>query len=353
MSHIIMSDRLHKVGIVGCGWFAPFHLAALDGLRNRATIVWAADPDRKRATEVAIQAKAKALTDYRQGLHEVEAVLILVPHYLHHPITMDCLSAGKHVLLEKPLALNLAESDDMIEAAEKEKRILMIAYPHRYRQSMQRFKKAVVGGEYGRLIMLDALMDEKNQEYISGWIAHKEQVGGGVFFSASPHMLDVMLWVAGPARCASMVGTRGLCKMEGEDTACSIIKFESGAIGVTRHTWSSPKSTIWYSMHAICERAHITLTTTPKGDLITEGHRCLWETKVVVDGEETGKAVLHESDEGLDLRPEVSHFLDCIETGQTPQTDGRSARNIIALVTQAYGEADERGANMEPIPVTS
>ena len=348
-----MSDRLHKIGIIGCGWFAPFHIEALDTLRNRAAIVWAADPELERATDIAARAGARALADYREGLHEVDAVVILVPHHLHHPITMDCLKAGKHVLLEKPLALNLAESDDMIQAADEAKRTLMVAYPHRYRRSMREFRKAVVGGEYGRLIMLDALMDERNQDYISGWIARKRQVGGGVFFSASPHMLDVMLWVAGPARCVSMVGTRGLCEMEGEDTACSIIKFESGAIGVTRHTWSSPKSRIWYTMHAVCERAHITLTTTPMGDLVTEGHRCPWETRVVVEGEETGRVMLHESDEGLDVRPEVSHFLDCVETGQTPQTDGRCAREMIVLLTRAYREADERGANMEPAPATS
>ena len=337
----------HRIGIIGCGWFAPFHLLALDAFRDRTTVVWAADPDLKRATDVAAQAEARALTDYREGLREVDAVFILVPHHLHHPIAMDCLDAGKHVLLEKPLALNLAECDDMIEAADRAERVLMAAYPHRYRHSMQQFKAAVVGGEYGRLIMLDALMDEKNHEYIGGWIADKSQVGGGVFFSASPHMLDVMLWVAGPARHASMVGTRGLCEMEGEDTACSIIKFESGAVGVTRHTWSSPKSSIWYTMHAICEKAHITLTTTPKGDLITEGHRCLWETRVVVEGEDV-TATLHESDEGLDLRPEVAHFLDCVETGETPETDGRCARRLIALVTRAYAEADEHGANIDP-----
>ncbi len=343
-----MAKRLHRIGIIGCGWFAPFHLTALDALSDRATVVWAADPDFQRANTVASQAGAKPLTDYREGLQDVEAVCILLPHHLHHPITLACLEAGKHVLLEKPLALNLAECDDMIAAAGKAERVLMVAYPHRYRHSMRQFKTAVTGGEYGRLIMLDAFMDESNQEYIGGWLADRSKVGGGVFFSASPHMLDVMLWVAGPARTVTMVGTRGLCEMEGEDTACSVIKFESGAVGVTRHTWSSPKSGIWYTMHAMCQRAHITLTTTPKGDLITEGHRCPWETRVVAEGDDIGTTILHESDEGLDLQPEFSHFLDCVETGQTPQTDGPWARELVELVTRAYEEADRRGANMDP-----
>ena len=69
----------------------------------------------------------------------------------------------------------------------------------------------------------------------------------------------------------------------------------------------------------------------------------------MVEGEDVPRKVLHESDEGHDLQPEVSHFLDCVESGQTPQTDGRSARQLIALVTQAYAEADERGANVEPV----
>ena len=342
---------MHKVGLIGCGWFAPFHLDALAQLRDRATVAWCADVDVDKARDVAVLASQQtgadvdAITDYRDGLDAVDCVHILLPHHLHAPVTIDCLDAGKHVLLEKPMANTLDEVDAMIAAADRAQRTLMIAYPHRYRESMQRFRQLVTNGSHGNLFMLDGMMDEALVDYVGGWLKEKRTLGGGVFFSSSPHMLDVMLWIAGDVQAVSMAGTRAAADMEGEDTACSVIRFTSGAVGVTRHTWASPVSRVWYTMHAVCERAHVTLTTTPTGDLFSQGASCPWETRIVVD-DVNGSHVALESDEGLNLAPEVSHFLDCVDTGTTPQTDGRTARKIIALVHEAYADAAARGANV-------
>jgi predicted dehydrogenase len=333
-----------KLGIIGCGWFAPFHVNALRQLDDRVEVLWTADPDAARAASVAASIGARPLADYRAGLAEVDAVDILVPHHLHHPIAVDCLSAGKHVLLEKPIATTLREADDIIAAAERSGRTFMVAYPHRYRPSLRRLKQEIESGKYGRLFMLDAMMDESLQAYSSlGWIAQKATLGGGVLFSASPHMLDPLLWIGGPVRSMSMVGAHAGVAMEGEDTAISIIKFAGGAIGTTRHTWASPRSRAWYTLTATCERAHLILTTTPLGDLQTEGHRCPWRTRLVALGET--EQVLLDSGEGLDVIYEMQHFLDCVATGATPQTDGRMARRLIELVLAAYADAATRGAN--------
>lgn len=335
---------VHRVGLIGCGWIAPFHLAGLARLGSRVRIVWAADPDGERAHAIASQAGAHALTDYRQGLGEIDCAFVLVPHHLHHAITIDCLKASCHVLLEKPMATSLEHADEMIALAEATGKILMVAYPHRYRKSMRIFKESLLNGRYGNLFMLDGYMDESLQKYTSGWIAKRKTLGGGVFFSASPHMLDVMLWIAGDVQTISMVGTRAGAQIEGEDTAASIIKFKSGVIGVTRHTWASPRSRIWYTMHAICEKAHVTLTTNPLGDLVREGARCPWSTKIVALGEK--EEVLLESDEGLDLGPEIQHFFQCVETGERPRTDGHIAREMIRVVFEAYAKAESEGGNV-------
>jgi len=94
----------HNVGLIGCGWIAPFHLAGLSRLAPEIQVVWAADPIKEKAEAIAHQAGARALSDYREGLSEVDCVFVLVPHHLHHRITLDCLNAGCHVLLEKPIA---------------------------------------------------------------------------------------------------------------------------------------------------------------------------------------------------------------------------------------------------------
>ncbi len=154
-----------KLGIIGCGWIAPFHVAALNRLSDRVAVVWAADPEIDRAETIArslATGDVDVLGDYRDGLGHVDAVSILVPHHLHHPITLDAMQADCHVLLEKPFALTLEEADDMIAAAEAQDKTLMIALPHRYRKSTQAFRQVIDSGDYGRLLMLAALMGEDN-----------------------------------------------------------------------------------------------------------------------------------------------------------------------------------------------
>ena len=342
--------RRHRLGIIGCGWIAPFHAQALNRLADRVDVIWTADPDLERARNIADSIESASeidvLADYRDGLDRVDAVSILVPHHLHHPITLDALKAGCHVLLEKPFALTLDEADDMIAAAEQRGKTLMVAYPHRYRRSTQAFKRIVDSGDYGRLFMLDAFMDEDNREYITGgWFIKKATLGGGVFFSASAHMLDVMLWIAGEVKTVSMVGTHAGLPMEGEDTAISIIKFENGVIGTTRHTWFSPKPQRWYTLRAFCERAVITLTVHPLGNLALEGVNCAWQSRITVAERGANDAILLESDEGLDLTEEVRHFFDCIDSGARPQTDGRVARALMKVALDAYEGAEITGAN--------
>lgn len=338
--------KKYRLGLIGCGWIAHFYARILPRHSDRVEVMWCADPDTLRSGEIAHLTNARSMPDYRQGLGEVDAVCVLVPHHLHRPIAIDCLDAGCHVLLEKPIARTVEEADAIIAAAERSGRTLMIAYPHRYRESMRVFKDAVGGGDYGELFMLDAMMDESFAGYALGWIAERETLGGGVFFSASPHMLDVMLWIAGEPQFVSMVGTRAAAQMEGEDTALSILKFKSGVVGTTRHTWASPRTRIWYTMNAMCQKGHITLTTQPLDDIVSAGADCRWLTRITALGQTGDVELLHESNEGLDLEPEIIHFLDCLDSGQTPETDGASARKIVQITQNAYREAGERGANV-------
>ena len=334
-----------KLGIIGCGWVAPFHVHALNQLTDRVDVVWVADPDIQRmdliAQQITSDGKITRLSDYREGLDDVDCVSILVPHHLHYPITIEALTAGCHVLLEKPFALNLDEADEMIRMAADRDRVLMIGYPHRFRKSTQAFKRYIDSGSYGRLFMLDAMMDEDQRAYIGGWLAKKATLGGGVFFSASPHMLDVMMWIAGEVQTVSMVGTHGGLPMEGEDTAVSIIKFKNGVVGATRHTWFSAKPGDWYTIRAFCERATLSLIVNPLGDLASEGHRCPWNSRIEVTGVED--RVLLDSDEGLDFTEEVRHFLDCVQQGLPCQTDGTVARKLMAVVFEGYEKAAREG----------
>jgi predicted dehydrogenase len=247
----------HRIGIIGCGWIAPFHIAALRKLGHAAEIRWVADPDLARARTIAVEAGARAIPEYNAGLQEIDCAFVLVPHHLHEKVTVDCLRAGCHVLLEKPISTTLAEADRMIEEAPLTGRAFMVARPHRYKKSFRFFKQIIESGRYGNLIMLDSLIDDSVEGYLAGWMTHKSTLGGGCLFSAGGHQLDIMLWLKGDVQTAYMVGSRSRVPMEGEDSAACILKFKNGSIGVVRHTWASPKVRVWYTMEAMCERAHV------------------------------------------------------------------------------------------------
>lgn len=338
-----MTTQGHRVGLIGCGWMAPFHVEALRSLGERARIVWVADPVRERAEAIAHQIGARSLADYREGLGAIDCAFVVVPHHLHHPITLDCFGAGCHVFLEKPIATSVGQADEMIAAAERAGKTFMVGYQHRYKNCVRRFKAILDSGRYGRPFLLEGVMDSAMKDYAVDWIASKATLGGGVFFSSSPHLLDVMFFVGGEPRSLRMVGTRGVVAMEGEDTAACVMKFPGGMIGVARDTWASPRCRTWYTLHASCEKAHVTLTTTPLGDLAREGHRCAWATRIVAEGET--EEVLLENGEGLDVAPELKHFFDCVDSGSRPETDGHMARKLIALLLKTYRDAEADGAN--------
>ena len=336
--------NIHRIGLIGCGWIAPFHVEGLRQLGRQAEIAWVADPDPQRAEALARQAGTRALADYRTGLEDIDCAFVLVPHALHERVTVDCLEAGCHVLVEKPIANTIAEADAMIAAAGRANRTLMVAYPHRYKKSFRMFKELIDSGRYGRLIMLDSLIDDTVEGYLAGWMTRKATLGGGCLFSASGHQLDIMLWISGEVQAAYMVGTRARVPMEGEDTAACILKFRNGSIGVVRHTWASPCVRIWYTMEAMCEKAHLTLTCTPLGDQNAEGVHCKWRTRIVARDQQ--EKLLLENGEGLDLAPEIEHFFACVDAGRQPDTDGRMARQVSAIVLEAYRRADADGANV-------
>ncbi|MCP4644445.1 MAG: Gfo/Idh/MocA family oxidoreductase, partial [bacterium] len=122
-----------RMAIVGCGNMSGGHVAAFEPLRDRVRVVATVDTIEERAREAAEHFDgAVAETDYRRVLNDVDAVSLVLPHQLHHAIGMDCLRAGKHVLLEKPLANSEQECLELIDAAKQADVTLMTAYCMRF-----------------------------------------------------------------------------------------------------------------------------------------------------------------------------------------------------------------------------
>ncbi len=318
-----------RLGLIGCGGMANTHVKRFDPVRSRVDLVAAVDVVEERAAAVAeLMGGVRVATDYREILDDVDAVLVVLPHHLHHPIARGCLEAGKHVLLEKPMAISEAECLDLIELSEKAERVLMVAYCMRFHPLASRMKELLDEKAYGDVFQVSIWTEQLTKYHPGHWALSAETLGGGQFFSHGCHYVDLLLWYLGRPVRGTHLGTNfGTPWMEKEGTSNVVIEFEDGKLGYHFGTWGARGTQLKYSFHAHC----------------TEGmlEARFGERKLIahVKGEEE---VLLEAEEGKHTEKEMAHFVDCIETGRRPLTDGPGSLQGLRLIWRLY-EAEQAG----------
>jgi len=323
-----------RIGFIGCGGMAGVHAARLDGLGDRMAVTAAADIDLARAEGVAARfAGANAVTDYESILDDVDAVLIALPHHLHHVATKRCLAAGKHVLLEKPMANTEADCLDLIDSARRSDRTFMIAYNLRYNPCVIRMKELLEAEAYGECFQFSIWTEQLTQRDPSHWYCREETVGGGQLFSHGCHYIDLLLWFLGKPVCGTHLGTNyGTPWMEKEGTSNVTVQFESGALGYHFGTWGARGTRLQYSFHAHCTEGMLEFHR--NGDLSKGGERLT----VHQAGRED---VLFEGTSGKTTQEEMAHFIDCIESGREPRTIAEDSLAGLRVIWRLY-EAEEQ-----------
>jgi predicted dehydrogenase len=319
---------------------AGVHARGLDELADRVRLVAAADviPERAQAVADAFPG-LHATTDYRRILDGVDAVLIALPHHLHHPVAMDCLAAGKHVLLEKPMANSEAECLDLIAASERAGRVLMIAYCMRYHPLVVRMKELLDAKAYGDVFQM-SIWTEQYTHYPDGhWARSADLLGGGQLFSHGCHYIDILLWFLGRPLRGTHLGTNyGTPWMEREGTSNVTVEFEGGRLGYHFGTWGARGTRLNYSFHAHCTEGMLEAYF-PTGELIAHV------------GKE--QQLLLKCEPGKHTRNEMAHFIHCIETGERPLTDGPGSLQGLRVIWRLYQAeaehwlADLRGLGLD------
>jgi len=330
-----------RIGLVGCGGMAQNHVARFEKIRDRIDVVAAVDIDRGRAEAVAkaLGADVKAATDYHAIIPEVDAALLVLPHHLHCRATLDFLRAGKHVLVEKPLANTEKECLEMIRASRESGKILMVAYCMRFHPLVLKMKELLDDKTFGECFQL-SIWTEQFTRYAEGHWAHRAAtVGGGQFFSHGCHYVDLMLWMMGrPGRGCHFGTNKGTPWMEKEGTSNVAIEFENKAMGYHFGTWGARGSRLKYAFHAHCEKGMLEIDLAG-GKLIA--HK---EMKEHVPGEtderEKTETLLH-APFAKPTEVEMAHFADCIESGRKPLTDAVGSLEGLKVIWSLY-EAEEQ-----------
>lgn len=354
-----------KVGVIGTGLIADF--AHLPGYRAAgAEIVAVADVVESRAK--AAQKKyevGQAFTDYHDllAIKEIQAVSVAVPNYLHAPIVLDALAAGKHVLVEKPMALNLEQARMMEAAAKKAGRVLMVGFNSRFRQDVVKLRRLIAAGDLGD-IYYASVGYLRRRGYPSGWFTVKAESGGGPVVDIAIHVMDFTRYLVGSPLPVSVVAKTdrkfGACPVEDgvwqssdvrdglrdgstfdvEDFATAWVRFDNGMVMTVETAWTA---------NLARDRVYSNLLGTKAGANIDSYHPIHKKgleqasTETVDVYTEVGGMVAdlalpyHANDSHA---AEIRHFLAVVEEREAPLITPRDGVVMQAILGGIYASAE-------------
>ena len=229
-----------RFAIIGVGNIAPIHAAAIRGVPG-AELVAVATRHEGRGRAFVAEHGGTWYADYQELLAQARAdvVAICTPHDLHAPMTVAAAQAGAHVLVEKPMARNVAECDAMIAACDRAGVSLGVAFQGRFEPLSVRLKAVLDAGRLGRLLWASAntLWHRTDAYYQSGpWRGTWAHEGGGVLINQAIHAIDLLVWLTGlPERVTARTRTLNH-SIEVEDAALAILEYAGGRLGLIQAT---------------------------------------------------------------------------------------------------------------------
>lgn len=249
-----------KVGIVGCGFIARGkHLPALCKVPERVEVTALCDIIKERADElnkIFVDGKAKVYTDYKEMLKlDLDAVYVCTPNISHSEITVAALNSGKNVMCEKPMAINSAEAQKMLDAQRKSGKLLTIGYQNRYRDDSRFLKKCCEENELGEIYFAKAHAIRRRAVPTWGVFLDKEKQGGGPLIDIGTHALDLALYnmnnyeplyacgttyhkLNNDTQTANTCGDWDPAKFTVEDSAFGFVVMKNGATVFLESSWA-------------------------------------------------------------------------------------------------------------------
>ena len=251
-----LSKRKIRVAVIGTGFGAAVHIPALMHL-DATEVVAVVSRREERASAVAGRYNIPtASTDWRDVINDpaVDAVVVATPPYLHHQMVITAIEAGKHVLCEKPLARNLAETRDMAKLAASANVVAMVNHQFRYLPIRRRVKELIDEGYIGdphsvsMIVFRSSLADPDDRSF--GWMMEADKAGGMLRASGS-HYIDTLRWWLGDIHAvagvtATMVTHRKLpdsttkARVDADDNFAFMLRFANGAIGSVHFSATAP-----------------------------------------------------------------------------------------------------------------
>lgn len=332
-----MKDKNLGFGIIGCGMIANWHAGAIKNIEG-TKLIGATDVAETSRAAFAEKYNIKVFSSVEELLsyNDIDVVCICTPSGLHAPLSIQAANAGKHIIVEKPMAINLKETDDIINACETNNVKLTVISQLRFTKAISRLKEAVDEGMLGKIISGDIYMKfYRSPEYYGtgGWRGTWKMDGGGALMNQGIHGIDLLQYIMGPVKSV-FAHTRTLARdIEVEDTAAALIDFENGALGVIQGTTSiypgSPRR-----MEINGDKGTIVLEEDSIVSWSIEGKETPSDIKL---GRATNDSSIDPEAFSLDGHVlQISDMVEAIKNGRSPVVDCYEGRKPIEIIMAIY-----------------
>jgi predicted dehydrogenase len=318
-----------RVGVVGCGYWGPQLIRNIYEMPD-AQLVGIAEPREDRREYARRQYPGVRLfTDYRALLEaDAQAIVVATPIQTHYTIGRDALAAGKHVLMEKPLAASVADAAALMELAREGQLTLMTGHTFLYNPAVQQLRRIVQSGELGRIYYVDAARLSLGlfQRHVN------------VIWDLAPHDVSILFYILG--RVPVAVSARGSCFVQPgiHDVAYVEVIFEDGVAAQLHVSWLDPakvrritvvgdRKMAVYNDVSLAEKIRIydKGVDSPVTDNFGEFQLSYRHGEITIPYIPWQEP----------LRLECEHFVQCIQTGGQPRTDAAQGLAVVAVLEAA------------------
>lgn len=327
-------------GIIGCGSIADMHIEAISQIKD-ASLRIVSSRNEIKVKAVADREHCAWTTDYKELLKrsDVDIVCVTTSSGSHAAIGLDVLNAGKHLVVEKPIAMNMRDAQALVDKAAEKGVTLSVISQRRLEDRNQAIKRVLDGGGLGRLLLAEvALPYYRSQQYYDSadWRGTVSE-DGGVLMNQAIHCLDLMLWFAGKVRTVFGKTATQTHQIEAEDLGLAVVQFESGAYGtIMASTSVSPGYPSSITLYG--EKGTIKL----EGSSIVRWSVPGWDEPDGTQEERSGGGVSDPRNIISDFhQSQLRDVMAAIETGVKPISPGEDGVRAVQLVETIYKSAAE------------
>ncbi|RTE10668.1 Gfo/Idh/MocA family protein [Paenibacillus whitsoniae] len=329
--------RKIRLGVVGLGRVASSHLPAIEELRDKVTLQAIVSRDPEKAARAAEGwDNAKLYTTFEEAVQDpdIDAFLLLLPHDLHAPYAIQAMQAGKHVLIEKPMALNYWEGQQMVEAAEQNGVTLMVGQSRRYFAPVMKSIEKIRNGEIGELFTIHAMLLAYIDKPAVDWWKDVKHIGGFIIPLWGSHILDYIVWAYGELpETVYAQGYSHNANWDGEDEVAISLKFAGNRMANVMMSFNAGRvpgdeeglggTRIWSTQDSV----YVRYMTGTKGILHLKDEHELWDN---------GEQVICPSKHGSNFTWQLEEFIDSLLEQRVPLAAGHEVLGVMRVMDAIF-----------------